>query len=121
MSPDDRTRLRHMVDAMAAAERFIQARSRADLDNDQMLVFALVRSIEIVGEAASRMTASGRAELPAVPWSGIIGMRNRLIHGYFDVDLDILWNTVTGSLPALQAQILPSVVQPAPEPDKGPR
>jgi uncharacterized protein with HEPN domain len=61
--------------------------------------------VEIVDEAASKLSAEARAELPAVPWSGIVGMRNRLIHAYFEVDLDILWNTVTHALPPLAEQI----------------
>lgn len=105
MSPDDRVRLRHMADAIEAVATFIQGRSRSDLSADRMLVFALVRAVEIVGEAASKVSSEGRAELPAVPWSSIIGMRNRLIHAYFDVDLDILWNTVTEALPPLGQQI----------------
>jgi uncharacterized protein with HEPN domain len=70
-----------------------------------MLVFALVRAVEIIGEAASKISAEGRDELPAVPWSSIVSMRNRLVHAYFDVDLDILWNTVTEALPPLLVQI----------------
>lgn len=105
MSPDDRVRLQHMADAIEAASGFLSGRSRADLDSDRMLVFALVRAIEIVGEAAAKLSAAGRAEVPAVPWSSIVGMRNRLVHAYFDVDLDILWNTATEALPPLLAQL----------------
>jgi uncharacterized protein with HEPN domain len=94
-----------MADAIEAASTFIEGRARRDLDADRMLVFALVRAVEIVGEAASKLSAKARAELPAVPWSSIVGMRNRLIHAYFDVDLDILWNTVTQALPPLAEQI----------------
>lgn len=69
------------------------------------MTFALVRAIEIIGEAASKISAGGRTELPTVPWNSIVGMRNRLVHAYFDVDLDILWNTVTQALPPLHAQL----------------
>jgi uncharacterized protein with HEPN domain len=108
MSPDDRVRLRHMADAIEAASQFSEGRSRNDLDTDRMLVFALVRAVEIIGitgEAASRVSSGGRAALPTVPWSNSVGMRNRLIHAYFGVDLDILWNTVTEALPPLGQQI----------------
>jgi uncharacterized protein with HEPN domain len=105
MSPDDRVRLRHVADAIEAASQFIEGRSRNDLDRDRMLVFALVRAVEIIGEAASKVSTDGRAALPMVPWSNIVGMRNRLVHAYFDVDLDILWNTVTEALPPLGQQI----------------
>lgn len=105
MSRDDHVRLRHMADAIEAASKFVEGRSRSDLDADRMLVFALVRAVEIIGEAASKLSSEGRAGLPAVPWSSVVGMRNRLIHAYFDVDLDILWNTVTRALPPLGEQI----------------
>lgn len=62
-----------------------------------MLTFALVRAVEVVGEAASKVTPQGRSELPAIPWTSVVGMRNRLVHAYFDVDLDILWNTVSSA------------------------
>ena len=101
MSPDDRTRLRHIVEAVNSARRFIEHRTRSDLDDDQMLLFALVRAVEIVGEAASRVTPEGRAELPDLPWSLMIGMRNRLVHAYYEVDLEILWTTVTEAMPPL--------------------
>ena len=71
-----------------------------------MLLFALVRAVEIVGEAASRVTRGTRAALPLVPWGQIVAMRNRLIHAYFDIDRDVLWKTaseeVPGLLPALR-------------------
>jgi uncharacterized protein with HEPN domain len=105
MSPDDRIRLQHMLDAITAASQFVEGRKRSDLDADQMLVFALVRAVEIVGEAASKPSSEGRQELSAVPWSSIVGMRNRLVHAYFDVDLEILWNTVTQALPRLRTQV----------------
>ena len=66
-----------------------------------MLLFALVRAVEIVGEAASRITMETQAATPTIPWAAIIGMRNRLIHAYFDIDRDILWKTVTEEVPAL--------------------
>ncbi len=110
MSPDDRIRLRHMADAIKLAARFIGGRSRSDLDADQMLVFSLVRAIEIVGEAATKVSAGGRTEIPGVPWSSIVGMRNRLVHAYFEVDLDVLWNTATQALPELLAKIGPALL-----------
>ena len=90
-----------MADAAAIAVRFAAGRSRGDLELDQMLLFALVRAVEIVGEAAARLSPEARAALPHIPWHLIIGMRNRLVHAYFDVDRDILWTTATEALPAL--------------------
>ena len=105
MSRDDRVRLRHMVDAIQSAMRFAEGRGRDDLDTDEMLLFALVRAVEIVGEAAGKVSAEGRADLPQLPWSTIVGMRNRLVHAYFDIDRDILWTTVTQALPPLLEQL----------------
>jgi uncharacterized protein with HEPN domain len=94
-----------MIAAIEAAQRFARGRERRDLDTDEQLVFALMRAVEIVGEAAARVSPGGRAAMPQVPWPTIIGMRNRLVHAYFDVDVDILWTTVTQALPALLAQL----------------
>ncbi|MBI4388555.1 MAG: DUF86 domain-containing protein [Nitrospinae bacterium] len=94
-----------MLDASREALAFARNKSRNDLDTDRMLLLALVKSIEIIGEAASRLSESRRDEYPHVPWKNIVNMRNRLIHAYFDIDLDTVWNTVTGDLPPLAAEI----------------
>ncbi len=94
-SAQDRVRLQHLVDALRSAIRFVQGRQRSDLENDQMLLFALTRAIEIAGEAASRVSAETKEAMPNLPWAAIVGMRNRLVHAYFDIDHDILWTTVT--------------------------
>jgi uncharacterized protein with HEPN domain len=105
MKPDDRVRLRHIVDALSAAIRFTDGRSREDLDRDQMLAFALLHAIQIVGEAAGKISAEFRDQHPQIPWALITGMRHRLVHAYFDVNHDILWTTATHSVPELLAQI----------------
>ena len=74
-----------------------------------MFLFAVVRAIEILGEAASRLSAEAQAAIPGVPWISVAGMRNRLIHGYFDVDTEIVWNTAIAEVPAL-LQVLKTVV-----------
>jgi uncharacterized protein with HEPN domain len=107
MKPDDATRLRHMIEAAETARQFIAGRQRTDLDSDVMLRFALVRAIEIVGEAASKVSIETRSATSSVPWIAIAGMRNRLIHAYFDVDHDILWKTVTEELPDLLRLLAP--------------
>ena len=101
MSPDDRWRIRHMVEAAELALTFVQGRKREDLDTDAQLRLALMRAVEIVGEAATQVSPAGRAELPDIPWQQITGMRNRLVHAYFDVNLNILWDTVQLALPPL--------------------
>lgn len=81
----------------------LRNRSRADLDTDLMLVFALVKAIEIVGEAASQVTQATCDQHQTIPWPEIVGMRHRLVHAYFDINLDILWRTVYQDLPPLIA------------------
>lgn len=105
MREDDTVRLRHMLDAARQAVQFAQGRMRADLDGDLMLTLSLVKLLEIVGEAASQVTDLGQAQVPEVPWADIIGMRHRLVHAYFDINLDILWQTVQHDLPPLIAAL----------------
>jgi len=102
-----------MRDAACAAMRFVHGRTRADLDTDEMRAFALVRAMEIIGEAADKLSDPTHAADPSIPWSEIIGMRHKLVHGYFDVDLHIVWNVTTGKLPDLVAW-LDSVLSPPP-------
>lgn len=97
----DLVRLHHMLDAAREALSFCEGKKRADLDRDKMLARALVKAIEIVGEAASKVTPAARAEMPGVPSADIVTMRHRLIHTYFDIDLDIVWNTAAEDLPPL--------------------
>ena len=111
MTPDDAVRIRHMIEAAEAAAGFIAGKTRADLDRDRMLLFALVRAIEIIGEAASRVTPQTRAAIPEIPWVQIVGMRNRLIHAYFDIDTEVLWKTVSEEIPPLQP-ILKARIRP---------
>ena len=105
MNPRDRVRLQHVIDALNSAIRFAQGRQRGDLDSDEMLLFALVRAVEIAGEAATQVTAETRAQLPELPWASMVGMRNRLVHAYFDINRDILWTTVTEAAPPLAARL----------------
>ena len=101
----DRIRLRHMLDAAREALRYAEGRSRADLNSDTMLLRALVKCIEIVGEAASRIGTETRRLSPSIPWDQICGMRNRLIHAYFDINKDAVWKTVADDLPQLEREL----------------
>ena len=105
MQPSDAIRIRHMIEAAETTQDFIAGRQRGDIDSDQMLRFALVRAIEIIGEAASKVTPEARAATASVPWAAIISMRNRLIHAYFDVNHDILWKTVTEEIPPVLSML----------------
>lgn len=105
MRADDRVRLRHMVEAAESAMQFIAGRQRTDLDEDRMLLFALVRAIEVISEAASKVSADTQTTHTGIPWRAIIGMRNRLIHAYFEINTEIVWKTVTQEIPALLSQL----------------
>ncbi len=101
MPVDDEVRLRHMLEAAEAAVQAAQGRSRSDLDSDKVWMLGLVKCVEIIGEAAARISENTRARNPRIPWPQMIGMRNRLVHVYFDVDRDLVWDTVTLDLPLL--------------------
>lgn len=94
-----------MIDAAGDALTFVAGRTRADLDQDRMLLFAVVRAIEIIGEAAGRVTPETRAAHPDIPWSAIVGMRNRLVHAYFDINRDVVWAAVTKEIPDLKNRL----------------
>lgn len=105
MREDDGIRFRHMLDAAREAVEFLRGRTRADLNGDRQLVLALVKAIEILGEAAYQVTPGTRDQTPGIPWDDMIGMRHRLVHAYFDIDLDILWKTAQEDLPPLIAEL----------------
>jgi uncharacterized protein with HEPN domain len=86
LSPDDQWRIGHMVEAAEQALIFAAGRDRSDLDSDVMLRLALTRPVEIIGEVAAQVTDAARRELSDVPWPQIVGMRNRLVHAYFDIN-----------------------------------
>lgn len=102
---DDATRLRHMRDAASEAISFVHNHTRANLDGDRMLTLALVKDIEIIGEAAGRISTDCKTKYPEIPWAQMIGMRNRLTHAYFEIDLDIVWEVVTNDLPPLVTKL----------------
>ena len=101
MSEDDEIRLRHMLEAAREAVSFVCGRVRSDLETDRKLVLALVKDIEILGEAAAQIADDTRSLTPSIPWQKIIAMRNRLVHAYFSINLDIVWQTVQKDLPPL--------------------
>lgn len=101
MPKDDLIRLRHMLDAAKEALSFAKDKSTKDLYANRMLALSIVKSIEIIGEAASTVTKDFRDKHNEIPWASIVAMRNRLIHVYFDVDLNRVWDTLTDDLPPL--------------------
>jgi len=90
-----------MLDHAQEAVAMAAGKTRDDLDTDRKLNLALVRLLEIVGEAANRTPADERAQYRDIPWTQIVGLRNRLIHGYYSVDFEILWQIINHDLPPL--------------------
>jgi uncharacterized protein with HEPN domain len=102
---DDLTRLKHIRDSAKETLSFVENRTREDLDRERMLSLALIRLIEIMGEAANHVSEPCQAKYFKIPWRQIIGMRNRIIHAYFDVDLDIVWQVITQDLGSLLIEV----------------
>jgi uncharacterized protein with HEPN domain len=90
-----------MLEAAREALSFSENRTKDDLYSDRMLALSIIKSIEIIGEAASTVTKEFRDKHSEIPWASIIAMRNRLIHVYFDIDLERVWDTITDDLPPL--------------------
>jgi len=101
MKKDDNVRLKNMRDTAYKVIKFAEGHSREDLNTNQILTSALIREIGVIGEAAARVSTEKRDQLKEIPWKSIIGMRNRLIHDYDEIDLDLLWETITKDIPEL--------------------
>ena len=100
--------INYLLDVLEAArllQMFVEGVDWETFENDLMRRAAVMRQLEIIGEAARRLSEETRLELSEIPWRQIIGMRNRLIHGYDDVDLAIVWDSVQNDLPPLIAQL----------------
>lgn len=101
MDNKDSVRAQHIIDSCSAIQKFIENRQRAELDSNRMLVSAITRELEIIGEAANALSEEYKLQYAQIPWGDIIGMRNRLIHAYFNINLDVVWKTVTRDIPSL--------------------
>lgn len=97
----DRIRAQHMLEAAQQALLFTNNRVRTDLDTDPMFARALAHAVQEIGEAASKVSEQGRGRIPDVPWIKIVGMRHRLVHGYRDIDFNLLWTVAVRDLPPL--------------------
>ena len=103
MYKDDLVKIKHIKDAVSEIEIFTLNKTRKTLDEDKVLTYALVKLIEVIGEAASKISPEFRIKHNKIPWNKIIGMRNHLVHVYFDIDLDILWDTISIDIVELKA------------------
>ncbi|MBC7317200.1 MAG: DUF86 domain-containing protein [Chloroflexi bacterium] len=101
---DPKERLRHILDAIAAIERYL-SRGRTAFERDELLQGWFVRHLQIIGEAARGLPDDVRAMAPEIEWAKMIGMRNVLVHGYFDIDLDIVWEAASRDAPALKPSV----------------
>ncbi|ULR39720.1 DUF86 domain-containing protein [Thermus sp. NEB1569] len=101
---DPRERLRDILEAIAAIERYLD-RGRAAFEQDELLQGWFVRNLQVIGEAARGLPEEVRALAPEIEWPKIIGMRNVLVHGYFNIDLEIVWETASRDVPALKPRI----------------
>lgn len=96
---DDDVLIKHMQDAAREALLFARGRERRDLITDRQLALAVVKCLEIMGEAANRLSNERRRGIPDVPWDDVIAMRHRLVHDYSRIDLDVVWRTLEEDLP----------------------
>ncbi|MCD4825907.1 MAG: DUF86 domain-containing protein [Phycisphaerae bacterium] len=108
---DDGVSLKHMLDHAREAVEMSDNRVREDLHRDRMLELSLIRLVEIVGESATRISLECQRRHQYIPWQQARGMRNRLIHGYDAVDLDVLWDTVRIDFPQLIVALQKAVNQ----------
>ena len=103
MRQDDVLYLGHMLDMGRKACAKVVGLERFEYDDDEDLRLALVHLVQVIGEAARRVSANGQAEIPEIPWHEVIGMRNRIVHDYLGVDEDVVWEVVVHDLPSLVA------------------
>ena len=101
----DRERLQHILAAIERVNRYVKGKSFDDLQKDDMMYYAVVKNIEMMGEASNMLTAEFQATHPQTPWKMVKGMRNYIVHEYFQIDNQVVWDVVTKELPTLHQQI----------------
>ena len=111
----DRLCLQDIAEACDAVERFLAGRSKASFLGDELLRSAVLHQLAIVGEATARVSDGLRVARPELPWTAVIGFRNVLVHAYFTLDLDIIWETATRDLPELRAKVAAILADLPPE------
>jgi len=102
---DDSVYLKHIRDAVAKIQVYVKGVSKSSFKRETLIQDAVIRQIEIIGEAAKRVSEKTRSENVQIPWQDISGMRNKLIHDYFGVDIEKVWLTVRKDIPLLKKQI----------------
>ena len=102
----DRIRLLHILEAISRIKRYIEGKSFEEFVDDDMLYYAVVKNIEIIGEASNLLTDNFKSDHPQTPWKMVTGMRNYIVHEYFQVDNTVIWDVITRDLPELEEQII---------------
>lgn len=102
---DDEVLVQHMLEATERIETYTEELSKAEFEDDNLVQDAVIRQLEILGEAAKQVSAEIRTEYDTIQWQDIAGMRDKLIHGYFGVDIDVVWETVQQDIQHLQKQL----------------
>lgn len=113
MPQGDLLYLGHMLDVSMQAVEKLRGKSREDYEEDENLRLALAHLVQMIGEAARRVSPESQEKHAQIPWSDVIGMRHKIVHDYLDVDFDVVWEVVTKDLPELISQLTPIVPPPS--------
>jgi uncharacterized protein with HEPN domain len=106
MERDNSVYLQHILDAISRIEEYLQGVTEEAFYQQPLVQDGVIRQLEIIGEAAKRLSPETRANCPDVPWQDIAGMRDKLVHDYFGVDLDAVWLTACNDVPLLKAEVM---------------
>jgi uncharacterized protein with HEPN domain len=105
MSKNDSLYLYHILDSISKIENFMENIDENEFKTNELVQSAVIRQLEIIGEATKQISNDTRKKYTNVPWKDIAGMRDKLIHGYFGVDIDAVWNTIQKDIPTLKKHI----------------
>jgi uncharacterized protein with HEPN domain len=106
MAHDELVYLRHILDAINTVEEYLQGVDEKKFKGTRLLQDGAIRQIEIIGEAVRHISKDIRKTYPKIPWQDVAGMRDKLIHGYFGVDIEKVWDTAQEDLPVLKQQVM---------------
>jgi len=102
---DDQLRLIHILNCINKIQRYVEDTYQEAFEQDEMMQDAIIKNLKIIGEAATRLSKKVKSQNTHIPWQQIEGLRHRLVHDYYQVDLTIVWNTIQNKLPQLKKEI----------------